>query len=319
MNFLPENIATYGTQIDGLAALISWLGLTSFVLAEAALIYAAFRYRRSEKRKRAAYIKGESWGQAKWIFIPLILVVLLDIFIDIKTTAVWKQVKIDLPTADMNVRIVGQQFNWQFTHPGKDGKLGTEDDVKTTNELHVPVDTNVVFELGAKDVLHSFFVPALRLTQDAVPGRFIHGWFNATKPGKYEIACGQICGTGHTGMRGMLIVHNKEEFQKWVENPVTGGSTDPMEILKSNGCTSCHSVDGTRVVGPSYKGIWGKSETVITDGAERQVVVDEAYIKKSIREPKADTVKGYPAGVMPAGTLSDADIDVLIKYFKTLK
>ena len=92
-----------------------------------------------------------------------------------------------------------------------------------------------------------------------------------------------------------------------------------MEILKGNGCTSCHSVDGTRVVGPSYKGIWGRSETVITDGAERQVVVDEAYIKKSIREPKADTVKGYPAGVMPAGTLSDADIDVLIKYFKTLK
>ena len=110
----------------------------------------------------------------------------------------------------------GKQFNWEFTYPGPDGKLGTPDDLKLDNELHIPVGKVVHVNLTAKDVIHSFFLPHFRLKQDAVPGREIPVWFEATKPGEYEIPCAELCGFGHSGMNGKLYAHTPEEYEKWV-------------------------------------------------------------------------------------------------------
>jgi cytochrome c oxidase subunit 2 len=152
----------------------------------------------------------------RWVVIPLVFLVAADGFIDVRTHAVWVETKEMLPAADQVVRITGQQFLWTFTYPGRDGRLGTSDDFMVANELHVPVNENIVFDLEARDVLHSFSVPALRLKQDAVPGRTIRGWFKALVPGTYSIACSQICGVGHAGMGGKLVVQTKAEYEQWV-------------------------------------------------------------------------------------------------------
>jgi cytochrome c oxidase subunit 2 len=124
-------------------------------------------------------------------------------------------VKRHAPDSDFEVGVTAKQFNWEMTYPGPDRKLGTSDDVEFDNDLHVPVNKVIRVHLSSKDVIHSFYLPNLRLRQDAVPGRTILVWFEATKPGKYELPCSQLCGFGHSGMKGWLYVHTPEEYQKW--------------------------------------------------------------------------------------------------------
>ena len=121
------------------------------------------------------------------------------------------------PATDFVIEITAKQFNWEVRYPGLDGKLNTEDDVLMDNDFHVPVDKTVRIHLKSRDVIHSFFVPQLRLKQGAVPGHDIPVWFKAIKPGKYEIPCAELCGFGHSGMKGYLFVHTPEEYQQWVK------------------------------------------------------------------------------------------------------
>jgi cytochrome c oxidase subunit 2 len=113
--------------------------------------------------------------------------------------------------------VTAKQFNWEMLYPGPDGQFGTADDLLLDNELHVPVNKVVRVTLKSKDVIHSFFLPHVRLKQDAVPGREIEAWFEATKLGRYEIPCAELCGFGHSGMKGWLTVHPPDEYQKWVK------------------------------------------------------------------------------------------------------
>ncbi|MEE9171716.1 MAG: hypothetical protein V3U41_02260 [candidate division NC10 bacterium] len=117
---------------------------------------------------------------------------------------------------DVRVHVTGKQFNWEILYPGPDGRFGTADDLQVDNELHVPVGKIVRVTLKSKDVIHSFFLPNLRLKQDTMPGREIEAWFEATKPGVYEIPCAELCGFGHSGMLGHLTVHSAEDYEKWV-------------------------------------------------------------------------------------------------------
>jgi cytochrome c oxidase subunit 2 len=112
---------------------------------------------------------------------------------------------------------VGKQFEWNATYPGADGQLGTGDDFSTRNQLHVPVDQPVVVRLGTEDVIHSFFVPSLRVKQDALPGKTINVWFEAMVPGRFEIACAELCGLGHYRMRAFITVHTADEYARWVQ------------------------------------------------------------------------------------------------------
>ncbi|MCP5467908.1 MAG: cytochrome c oxidase subunit II [Deltaproteobacteria bacterium] len=216
MNWLPENVSTYGTDMDAVMHSIWNIVFVWFLLAEAVLFYFLIRYRK-KKGQRAKYKTGNSLKEMSWVLIPAAIVLMFDLGIDFYQNPVWKKVKIDIPQdPDLVVKIEGQQFVWNMTYPGLDNKFGTIDDFKTTSQLYVPINKKVVFELSSKDVIHSFWVPNLRLKQDAVPGRVIKGWFEAVKNGTYSIGCAELCGSGHGMMRGQLHVLSDKEYQDWV-------------------------------------------------------------------------------------------------------
>jgi cytochrome c oxidase subunit 2 len=214
-NWFPENVSTYGGDVDGIFWFIFYITTVWFFLTEGLIIYFMVRYRRKAGRK-ATYALGDTWTQLAWVLVPLAVVVVLDLFIDIRGADVWAKVKGQRPPSDFVVRGVGKQFNWEFIYPGPDGKLGSDDDLTTDNELHVPVGNVIHVILSSKDVIHSFFLPHFRLKQDAVPGRQIPVWFEATKTGEFEIPCAELCGFGHSGMNGKVFVHSAEDYQKWL-------------------------------------------------------------------------------------------------------
>jgi cytochrome c oxidase subunit 2 len=134
----------------------------------------------------------------------------------------WADIKWRQPPSDFNVIVTAKQFNWEIAYPGPDGKLETDDDVVLDNDLHVPVNKTVRIALRSKDVIHSFFVPSFRLKQDAVPGRNIPVWFKATQTGKYELPCAELCGFGHSGMKGWVFVHDQAEYDAWATEKKVG-------------------------------------------------------------------------------------------------
>ena len=168
-----------------------------------------------ERARSASYLPGNTARQLAWVLIPALVVLCLDLGIDRAGASAWEREKGTPPAGDVLVRITAKQFNWNFTYPGPDGKFGTADDVTSENDLHVPVGKVVRIELQSEDVIHSFFVPEMRLKQDVVPGRTIRGWFEATKTGTYEIACSELCGFGHYSMHGNVIVQTPAEYAGW--------------------------------------------------------------------------------------------------------
>ena len=222
--WLPENVSSFGAEVDGIFWLIFYITAVWFFLTEGLIVYFIFRYRRKPGRK-AVYAAGDTWGQFAWILVPLAVVVILDVIIDVSGGEVWAKIKRQTPETDIVVRAAGKQFNWEFTYPGPDGKFGTEDDLQLDNDLHVPVGKAVRVILTSKDVVHSFFLPHFRLKQDAMPGREIPVWFQATKTGEFEIPCAELCGFGHSGMKGIVYVHTPDEYQRWLKERWPAGST----------------------------------------------------------------------------------------------
>ena len=188
------------------------------------LFYFIIKYRRKDGVK-AQYVTGEEKHQKKWIHIPHNIILVCDVIILVLAIRVWYNVKQDLPKADEVVRIVGQQWAWHFTHAGKDGQLGTADDIETVDELHVKTNTTYHFLLESKDVLHSFSIPVFRLKQDAIPGRVITGWFRPTKEGVHDFQCAEMCGIGHGIMAARVHIESPENYEKWLatQTPNVGG------------------------------------------------------------------------------------------------
>jgi len=210
--WLPENVSTYGEEIDFLFHLIYYITGGVFILVAAAMIAFLVMYRHREGR-RARYTHGNTPVEIVWTVVPSLIL----IFLTVLSVAAWARIKIQMPESDINIQVTGKQFNWIVTYPGPDGRFGTDDDKTFDNEMHVPVGKPVRLVLASKDVIHSVFLPNLRFKQDAVPGREIRQWFEATKPGKYEMPCAELCGFGHSGMRGWLYVHTPDEYQKWLK------------------------------------------------------------------------------------------------------
>ena len=210
LQWLPEDVSTYGHEIDSLFYLIYYITAVAFILVTVLMIVFLIKYREQPGR-RAIYSHGNTTLEIIWTVIPATILIVLS-FMSVNT---WARIKRDVPPTDFEIQVTAKQFNWDVIYPGPDGKLGTEDDIKFDNDIHVPVNKVVRIHLTASDVIHSFFIPNLRFKQDAVPGRVIPGWFEATKPGKYELPCAELCGFGHSGMKGWLHVHTAEEYQKW--------------------------------------------------------------------------------------------------------
>jgi cytochrome c oxidase subunit 2 len=212
--WLPENIASFGREVDFLFYVILAITGIAFVLVQAALVYLLVRYRHREGR-RALYIHGSRRLELVWTIIPALILFSLALY----QRSTWLKAKQGFPdeTQAVVIRVFPEQFEWYVQYPGPDGVFDTEDDiVPPVNVLHVPVNKPVLLLLESRDVIHSFFVPELRIKQDAVPGMTTRAWFQATKTGRYEIACAELCGLGHYRMRGFLTVETPEEFQAWL-------------------------------------------------------------------------------------------------------
>ena len=209
---LPEGVSTYSGVIDELFYMILIVTGIAFVVTEALLIYFVIRYRRREG-VRAKYTHGNNTLEVVWTIVPAVMLV----FLAFVSRNAWNEIKGEIPPVDETVVVTAEQFNWEVRYEGADGTFDTPDDVITSNEMRLPVDTPVRIRLRSKDVLHSFFVPEFRLKQDAVPGITIDVWVEATKTGDYEIACAELCGFGHYSMRGILTVMEPEAYRTWVQ------------------------------------------------------------------------------------------------------
>lgn len=218
--WLPENVSTYGADVDSLFRLIFWITAIVFVFVQVTLLAFLVKYRYRPGR-RAEYTHGNNTLEVAWTIAPSIILVVLALM----SRATWEEIRGEMPPGDVQVQVTAKQFNWDFLYPGPDGQFGTDDDLTLENDLNVPVNKVVRLTLKSRDVIHSFFVPQLRFKQDTLPGREIPGWFEATKAGVYEIPCAELCGFGHSGMLGKLTVHSAEDYEKWVKDrwPSEGG------------------------------------------------------------------------------------------------
>jgi cytochrome c oxidase subunit 2 len=276
------------------------------------MLYFVYKYN-NKKNPVATQIKGSTKLEIIWTVIPTILVMVMFYY----GWAGWAPMR-EAPKDSFNITITGRMWNYTFEY----------ENGKKTDTLFVPMNKAIKMKLISLDVIHGFYIPAFRIKEDVVPGREKMSWFIAQKEGRYELFCSEYCGMNHSYMYTYVKVMPQDQFNKWyvdttkkVEAPVDSPTANGKRIMKNIGCFACHTVDGNKLVGPSFKGIYGHPVTVVTGGNEREVTVDDEYIKKSIYDPNADVVKGFNKGLMLSykGQLSDDDVKQITEYLKTLK
>ena len=225
--WLPRQASTFGPSIDGLFTAILIITGIAFFVVEIGLVWFAIKYR-ARPGQKAFYTHGSTKVEVIWTAVPAVTVVVLGIV----SNGAWVHMKgkHSTPADAIPVIVRGKQFEWNMTHSGADKQLGTADDVKVRNQLHIPVNTPIDVHLEAEEVIHSFFVPEFRLKQDAVPGMNIKAWFQATDTGVYEIGCAELCGMGHYKMRGRVWVHTAEGYQAWLDERAAAAAAAAAEV-----------------------------------------------------------------------------------------
>jgi|SRR5687768_11795000 len=213
---MPDGASTYAGDIDRLYYLILIITGIALLIVEVALVTFAIRYR-ARPGRRAHYTHGNMKAEVVWTAVPAVVVVMIGLL----SARVWGQIHRDdgPPPGALEHGVLAKQFEWTTTYAGPDATVGTADDFVTRNELHIPVNRPIAVTLEAEDVIHSFFIPAFRVKQDAVPGMHIRIWFQATKPGTYELGCAELCGLGHYRMRGIVTVYAQADYDRWLGQP----------------------------------------------------------------------------------------------------
>jgi cytochrome c oxidase subunit 2 len=250
----------------------------------------------------AEQIEGSTSLEVTWSVIPMI------IFLFIFAWGAFIYFGERTPPQDASeVYVVAKQWMWKVQH---------EEGQREINELHVPVGRDVKLVMTSQDAIHSFYVPAFRIKQDVLPGRYTTAWFRATKPGIYPLFCAQYCGTSHSGMIGQIVVMEPADYQAWLG----GGPAVPLavggeKLFSDMGCITCHRADA-RGRGPNLVGVFGKP-VALEDG--RTLTADENYIRQCILNSRGQVVKGFPA-IMPVfqGLLSEDQVNSLVAYIKSL-
>jgi cytochrome c oxidase subunit II len=226
IDLLVERASSFAGAVDGLFLLILLFVGFWFIVAEVLLFWLIFRFK-AKPGTKSQYITGKEKHLKRWVTIPHVIIIGLDLIIVAASFVVWNQIKIDMPDGESTIRVIGQQWAWIFQHPGPDNVLDTPDDILTVDHLYVQNGRIYNFQLESRDVLHSFSVPVFRLKQDAIPGRRILGWFQPTLAGSYDIQCAEICGIGHGVMFAQIHVQDEADHAAWVvaNAPATGVSS----------------------------------------------------------------------------------------------
>ena len=292
--------SSYATLVD--QAFWYILGISGVLLVgiTAAMIYFSIRYSR-KRNPKASQIHGSVALEVLWTVIPTLLVLSMFWY-------GWTGFRVmrTIPDGAMKVTVNGRMWSWLFEY----------EDGRQSDQLVVPAGVPVELALQSQDVIHSFYVPAFRLKEDCVPRRTNRAWFRADEPGEFDLFCAEYCGNLHSQMLGKVRVVEPAEYATWqAERP--DPAQQGAQLLQLKGCVSCHSSDGTRLVGPSFKGLFGRRETVLENGVETEIVADEAYLARSILEPGAQVVKGYD-NVMPSqqGLVSEEELQAIVDVLK---
>jgi cytochrome c oxidase subunit 2 len=311
---LPQAASAQAGPIDQLFSYHFVVIAFLFALIVGVILYSVIAFRRKkDDMEDAVHMEGNSTLEIAWTIIPLGVVLG---FAMIGSTTLAKTMQMD-PKA-LEIKVTGRQWAWSFEYP---------DYQITSSDLVLPVNKQALLRLTSEDVIHSFWVPEFRVKQDAVPGSFHDLRITPTVQKEFLLMCAEICGKQHAYMISKVRVVSQEEFDQWAKSQQV--PTDPVARgeywFKQQGCASCHSTDGSKIVGPTFKGLFGREETLI-DGTK--VTVDEAYIKESILNPDAKIVAGFESSpgsktsVMPKNfgeKLSDEQINDIIEWIKTLK
>lgn len=305
---LTEAKSPTADRTDAVFHFINEVSLILLIGITFTIVYFAIKYRRKSEDDKTPLITHNLPLEIAWTVIPLLTVIGLFSW-------GYSGFLFQRSIPDDAYEIKASAFKWSWNFEYANGAI-------SPGELHVPAGKPVKLIMQSRDVIHSFFVPDYRIKQDVLPNRYTYVWFNALEPGESQIYCAEYCGTSHSGMLAKVIAHDPDDFETWLAAAGTGGSFEnPAEhgesLVNVNGCVACHSTDGSSVIGPTFKDLWGTNVT-LTDGST--VKVDENYIRESILEPQAKIVKGFELIPMTSfkGILDDKEIDSIIEYIKTL-
>lgn len=297
----PARASTAAGNVDALYIFLIIVSGMMTVLVFSAVIYFAARYRH-RRGVMAEQIEGSIPLEITWTVIPLGVFLVIFVW----SAVVYFQLRTP-PRDATDVYVVAKQWMWKLQHAEGQREI---------NSLHVPVGRDVRLIMTSQDVIHSFYVPAFRMKQDVLPGRYTVAWFHATKAGTYHLFCAEYCGTQHSGMIGDIVVLEPAQYEAWM----SGGNTGPLsatgeKLFAELGCATCHRTD-TQGRGPNLQGIFGKP-VQLQDG--RIVTADENYIRESILDPGAKIVNGFKP-VMPTfqGLVNEEQVNALVAYVKSV-
>ena len=310
---VPQEASNFVAGVD--LAFMIILGVSIVFLVGLTILMIVFIYKyRKDRHPKAIQNEGSTKLEILWTAIPLVLVLVMFYF----GWMGWRPM-MNPPDEAMHVKAIARMWNFQFEY--ENGKV--------TDSLYVPINEPVILDLVALDVLHSLYIPAFRVKEDMVPGQDKQMWFIPGTEGEFDLFCTEYCGLEHSYMFTGVKVMPQEQFAEWIADTTAAApvvdteltlADQGFQILSQNGCNACHSSDGTKLVGPSYLGGWGGTRTVVTGREEREVPIDEEYIKRSIYDPNADVVKGYNRGLMLSyeGMVSEEEVLLIIEYLKAL-
>jgi len=297
----PDQASTMAGQVDALYLYLVLVSAVMTLLIYVAVAVLAVRYRRKQGVD-AHPIEGSTILEIGWSVIPF--GVMLTFFI---WGALLYFKQRTPPTDATEIYVVAKQWMWKIEH--MEGQ-------REINQLHIPTNQNIKLLMTSQDVIHSFFIPAFRIKQDVLPGRYTTLWFRATQPGTYHLFCAEYCGTSHSGMIGSVVVMEPQDYAQWL----TGGPAAPLpeagkQLFGALGCSTCHRFD-VQGRGPNLQNAFGKP-VQLEDG--RSIMMDENYVRESILNPTAKIVNGFKP-VMPTfqGLVTDEQLNALVAYVKSL-
>jgi len=309
---MPVQGTKLAGDVDALYIFLLIVSFVSFVIMMGGMVFFMIKYRRTSLDQKSAYISHNNVAEFLWSFIPFVLLMI---------TFYWGYVIfVDLRTAPENVaeeiHVTARQWMWNYEYKNGKSFSSTEKDAV----MIVPVGKPVKLVLTSKDVIHSFWIPAFRVKQDAVPGKYSQIWFEASQSGDYAVNCTEYCGTKHSQMPLLIRAVDPKEYSAWYyKNEDEGASLAQKgaKLFNQKACAGCHSIDGSKVVGPTMKGLAG-AERKFVDGTK--AVADDAYLRESILNSMAKIVEGYPPA-MPLfqGQLEEEEVSAIIDYIKSVK